>query len=43
MEDDGTENYHVSSVLHNFVFSSRKRIESGVFHCRYIIKPDLSF
>ena len=32
------EKYHANSVIQDFVFSSQKRVVSGVFHCRYIIK-----
>ena len=38
MDDGDTENYHVSSLIQDFVFSSQKKGLSGVFHCRYTIK-----
>ena len=38
MEDGDTEKYHPSSVIQDFVFSSRKVVVSDVFLCRYIIK-----
>ena len=37
MEDGDTEKYHGSSVIQNFVFSSRKRVVSDLFLGRYII------
>ena len=41
MEDGDTEKYHPSRVIQDFVFLSRKRVVSGVFLCRYIIKQNI--
>ena len=37
MEDGDTENYHVSSVIQNFVFLCRKVGSIKGYFCRYII------
>ena len=42
MEDGDTEKYHPSRVIQDCVFLSEKRVVSGVFLCRYIIKTKIS-
>ena len=41
MEDGDTENYHVSSVIQNFVFLCRKVGSIKGYFCRYIINKGI--